>query len=71
MTDGNDRPAIDVPAAPGKVDPETLALRAQPARAIRFKRGAIGAIAALGSVTCITKYAFRRQRDRRGSDHRA
>ena len=53
MTDGNDRPAIDVPAAPGKVDPETLALRAQPARAIRFKRGAIVAIAALGSVSLV------------------
>ncbi|MCA1197936.1 conjugal transfer protein TrbI [Sphingomonas sp. R647] len=53
MTDGNDRPATDVQAAPGKADPETLALRAQPARAIRFKRGAIVAIAALGSVSLV------------------
>lgn len=46
-------PAPETPAAPGKVDPETLALRAQPARAIRFKRGAVVAIAALGSVSLI------------------
>lgn len=46
-------PAPATPAAPGKVDPETLALRAQPARAIRFKRGAVVAIAALGSVSLI------------------
>tara|TARA_R110000787_G_scaffold52178_1_gene122981 strand:+ start:12630 stop:13850 length:1221 start_codon:yes stop_codon:yes gene_type:complete len=46
-------PAPEAPATPGKVDPETLALRAQPARAIRFKRGAVVVIAALGSVTLI------------------
>lgn len=46
-------PAPETPATPGKVDPEMLALRAQPARAIRFKRGAIVAIAALGSVSLI------------------
>ena len=46
-------PAPETPAAPGKVNPETLALRAQPARAIRFKRGAVVAIAALGSVSLI------------------
>ena len=34
-----------------KVDPETLAIRAKPARAIRFRRGVIIAIAALGSVS--------------------
>ena len=34
-----------------KVDPETLAIRARPARAIRFRRGVIIAIAALGSVS--------------------
>ncbi|MDR7156132.1 type IV secretion system protein VirB10 [Sphingobium xenophagum] len=45
--------APGTPTTPGKVDPETLALRAQPARAIRFKRGAVVAIAALGSVTLI------------------
>jgi type IV secretion system protein VirB10 len=39
-----------LPPAP-KVDPETLAIRARPARAIRFRRGVIIAIAALGSVS--------------------
>ncbi|HEX7853639.1 MAG TPA: TrbI/VirB10 family protein [Sphingobium sp.] len=34
-----------------KVDPETLAIRARPGRAIRFRRGAIIGIAALGSVS--------------------
>ncbi len=34
-----------------KVDPETLAIRTNPARAIRFRRGVIIAIAALGSVS--------------------
>lgn len=43
--------APEAPAIPAKVDPETLALRAQPARAIRFKRGTIVGIAALGSVS--------------------
>ena len=38
---------------PDKVDPETLAIRARPPRAIRFKRGVIIAIAALGSVSLI------------------
>lgn len=46
-------PTPGTPTTPGKVDPETLALRAQPARAIRFKRGAVVAIAALGSVSLI------------------
>ena len=41
------------PAAPAKVDPETLAIRAKPARAIRFRRGVIIAIAAIGSVSLI------------------
>lgn len=50
MTDVEDRPVAEGHAASSKVDPETLALRAQPARAIRFKRGAVVAIAALGSV---------------------
>lgn len=36
-----------------KLDPETLAIRAKPARAIRFRRGVIIAIAALGSVSLI------------------
>jgi type IV secretion system protein VirB10 len=43
------------PAAPfpTKLDPETLAIRARPPRAIRFKRGVIIAIAAVGSVSLI------------------
>ncbi|ODU21796.1 MAG: conjugal transfer protein TrbI [Sphingomonas sp. SCN 67-18] len=48
-----DPPASEVHAAPDKVDPETLALRARPPRAIRFKRSAIVAIAAMGSVSLI------------------
>lgn len=39
----------DAAAAP-KLDPETLAIRTRPPRAIRFKRGAIIAIAATGST---------------------
>lgn len=41
------------PATPPKVDPESLALRANPARAIRFKRGVIisaGGVAAVAIV---------------------
>lgn len=38
---------------PAKVDPETLVIRARPRRAIRFRRGVIVAIAALGSVSLI------------------
>ena len=34
-----------------KVDPETLTLRSRPARAIRFRRGAIIGMAALGSAS--------------------
>jgi type IV secretion system protein VirB10 len=41
-----------VPPVP-KVDPETLAIRAKPARAIRFRRGVIVAIAASGSVSLL------------------
>jgi type IV secretion system protein TrbI len=37
------------PPPPAKADPETLVIRARPGRVIRFKRGAIIAIAALGS----------------------
>ena len=36
---------------PAKADPETLSLRSRPARAIRFRRGAIIGAAALGSVS--------------------
>jgi type IV secretion system protein VirB10 len=42
-----------MPAATPKLDPETLAIRARPPRAIRFKRGVIIAIAAFGSVSLI------------------
>jgi type IV secretory pathway VirB10-like protein len=38
---------------PAKLDPETLAIRARPPRAIRFKRGVIIAVAALGSVSLV------------------
>ncbi len=40
-------------ATPPKLDPETLAIRSRPPRAIRFKRGVIIAIAAIGSVSLI------------------
>ena len=40
-------------AQPAKLDPETLAIRTRPPRAIRFKRGVIIAIAAIGSVSLI------------------
>ena len=38
---------------PAKVDPETLALRARPARAIRFRRSVLIGATALGSVSLI------------------
>ena len=41
-----------VSAAP-KVDPETVAIRARPRRPIRFRRGVIVAISAIGSVSLI------------------
>src|SRR3546814_16986783 len=44
-------PAAPAPA-PAKVDPETLVLRGSPARATRFRRGAIVAIAGVGT-TCL------------------
>lgn len=40
-------------SGPAKVDPETLAIRSRPARAVRFRKGAIIGIAALGSVSLI------------------
>lgn len=45
--------AAEAPAhtASAKLDPEMLALRSRPARAIRFKRGAIIGAAALGSAS--------------------
>lgn len=36
-----------------KLDPETLAIRTKPARAIRFRRGVIIVVAALGSVSLV------------------
>jgi type IV secretion system protein VirB10 len=50
MSDTDPVAAGEAPA-PVKVDPETLVLRARPERAIRFKRGAIVALAALGSAS--------------------
>ena len=38
---------------PAKLDPESLAIRARPKRAIRFKRGVIITIAAMGSVSLV------------------
>lgn len=43
-----------VTTQPAKLDPESLALRSRPPRAIRFKRGVIIAIAALVSVSLMT-----------------
>lgn len=42
-----------VATTPPKVDPETLAIRARPPRAIRFKRHLVVAIAAIGSISLI------------------
>lgn len=41
------------PPQNAKLDPESLAIRARPPRAIRFKRGVIIAITAIGSVSLI------------------
>lgn len=49
MTDT--QPADSPAAGPAKVNPETLAIRSRPVRAIRFRRGAIIGIAALGSAS--------------------
>jgi type IV secretion system protein VirB10 len=46
-------PADIAETQPPKVDPESLVLRARPARAIRFKRGVVVAIAALASVSIV------------------
>jgi type IV secretion system protein VirB10 len=48
----DDRSSIH-PDEPAKVDPETLVLRGRPARVVRFRRGVIIAIAALGSLALI------------------
>jgi type IV secretion system protein VirB10 len=44
------QPVVERPAASPKVDPETLVLRGRPARVVRFRRGAIIALAAFGSA---------------------
>jgi type IV secretory pathway VirB10-like protein len=44
---------VPAEAASPKVDPETLVLRGRPSRIIRFRRGAIIAIAALGSTAIV------------------
>jgi type IV secretion system protein VirB10 len=41
------------PAAPPKVDPETLVLRGRPARVVRFRRGLVIGVAALGSTALV------------------
>lgn len=41
------------PAAPPKVDPETMVLRGRPARVVRFRRGVIIGAAALGSTALV------------------
>jgi type IV secretion system protein VirB10 len=54
MSDPVDQPPADVvEAVPPKADPQSLALRAQPRRAIRFKRSAIVAIAGIGSISLV------------------
>jgi type IV secretory pathway VirB10-like protein len=45
-----EKPAERAPEPPKKVDPETLAIRVQPDRAIRFKRNAIVGLVAAGSL---------------------
>lgn len=48
----DDRTPVE-PSGPAKVDPETLVLRGSPGRVVRFRRGVIVAIAALGSIALI------------------
>lgn len=47
-----DSPA-DTPAAAPKLDPESLVLRGSPRRVVRFRRGVIIAIAAIGSTALV------------------
>lgn len=44
--------AVEQPT-PAKADPETLVLRGSPGRVVRFRRGAVVAIAALGSTAIV------------------
>lgn len=64
MTPGEDRPAVEDHAVADKVEPETLALRAQPAPAIRFKRSAVVTIAALGATGLVATAWFALQPSR-------
>lgn len=48
-----DEPVPSGAASPAKADPETLVLRAAPARVTRFRRGAIIAITATGSTALV------------------
>lgn len=51
MSEPNSDPVVvPIDTAPAKLDPESLALRSAPARAIRFKRGAIIGIASVGAI---------------------
>lgn len=52
-------PATAPPTAAPKVDPETLSIRSRPARAIRFRRGAIIGAAALGSASLMASHGWR------------
>jgi len=58
MTAGEARPAVEDHAMADKVDPESLALRAQPAPAIRFKRSAVVTIATLGATGLVATAWF-------------
>lgn len=48
-----DTPNASSAAIPPKADPETLVLRGAPGRVVRFRRGAVIAIAALGSTAIV------------------
>lgn len=51
MTEANPEAVeVDALSAPPKIDPEALALRARPARAIRFKRGVIVSLIAIAAT---------------------
>ena len=50
MSDDPDTVQQEVPPPPAKEDPETLALRAQPPRAIRFRRSVVIGLAAGSSL---------------------
>lgn len=53
MTESAQSPVKVASPTPPKVDPETLVLRAAPGRVARFRRGAIIAIAAIGSTAIV------------------